>query len=209
MAAMSPQQKPDGKLTRKQAKARTRQKLIAALLEISREHGMAGLSTTRIAKLAGVSQSVFYDHFSDMNDALGIAAEQVGARVRTAMTAQREHIEPGNPAEAVRATFAAGIQGLLDEPMLAELLLRHRRDPDSPLGECIRNILADARADVIRDMERIGLRDAMPRLEMHADMFVAMGLSMVEGLLDGRYQDIEACLDVVARITSASISTGR
>lgn len=209
MRPMSPRENPAQKLTRKQAKARTRQKLIAALIEISREHGMVGLSTTRIAKLAGVSQSVFYDHFSDMNDALSIAAEQVGTRVRAAMTAQRETIELGDPSNAVRATFAAGLQGLLDEPMLAELLLRHRRDPESPLGDCIRTILSEARREILGDMERLGLREVLPQLELHAEMFVAMGLSVVEGILDGRYEDLDACLDVVARITSASLSVAR
>jgi AcrR family transcriptional regulator len=194
-----------GKLTRKQAKARTRRKLIDALLEISREQGIGALSTTKIARRAGVAQSVFYDHFSDMNDALTVVAAQVGERVRAAMSSEREKIELADPMAALRATYAAGIDGLLAEPMLAELLLRYRRDPDSPLGGCIRGILDDARAEIIGDMERLGLGKRLPHVDLHAELFIAMALRVVEGVLDGT-RDRDACLDVLTRITAASMA---
>jgi len=205
---MSPEKKADRRLTRKEAKARTRRKLIDGLLELSRTEGIASLSTTRIARRAGVSQSVFYDHFSDMNDALTVAAEEAGARIREAMARRRATIEMGDPTGGVRATFEAGIEGLLAEPMLAELLLRYRREPDSPLGETIRNILAEARRELIADMDELGLRDHLPHMEVHAGTCMAMAIAVVEGLLDGRYPDREACLEVITRITAASLAPG-
>ncbi len=203
-----PDQRPlAAKLTRKEAKARTREKLIASMLELVREAGLASLSTTRVTRRAGVAQSIFYDHFADMDAALTAAAESAADAVRAALSAARAGIDVASPSGGVRATFAAAIDGLVAEPMLSELLLRHRRDPVSPLGACIRNILDDARTELIADMDRLGLRDHLPRLELHADMYMAMTLAAVEGLLDGRFADRDACLDVLTRITAASLAS--
>lgn len=194
------------KLTRKEAKARTRAKLIDALIELTRAEGVGALSTIAVTRAAGIAQSVFYDHFKDMDEALSVAAETVGATLRANIAAARDQLDLAAPAGPIRASYAAAVDGLLAEPVLTELLLRHRRDPLSPLGACMRGILEHARADIIADLARLGATDAnLPDPAMHAEMFVAMTLTAVEGLLDGRFRDRDRCLDVLARITSASL----
>jgi hypothetical protein len=154
-----------------------------------------------------VAQSVFYDHFKDMDEALTVAAEKVGATVRAAIADARSQLELSAPSGPIRASYAVAVEGLMAEPVLAELLLRHRSDPRSALGECMRGILENARLDIIADLERLGMTEAaLPNRRMHAEMFVAMTLAAVEGLLDGRYPDREQCLDVLARITTASLT---
>lgn len=195
------------KLTRKEAKARTRGKLIEALIELTRADGIGALSTTAVTRCAGVAQSVFYDHFKDMDEALSVAAERVGGTLRAAIAAARAQLDLAAPAGAIRASYAAAVEGLLAEPVLTELLLRHRRDPLSPLGACMRGILEHARADIIADLARLDASaGSLPSPAMHAEMFVAMTLAAVEGLLDGRFQDRDQCLDVLARITAASLT---
>lgn len=195
------------KLTRKEAKVRTRGKLIDALIELTRADGIGTLSTTAVTRSAGVAQSVFYDHFKDMDEALSVAAEKVSGTLRAAIAAAREQLDRAAPSGAVRASYAAAVEGLLAEPVLTELLLRHRRDPLSPLGACMRGILEHARADIISDLARLDASEgSLPNAAMHAEMFVAMTLAAVEGLLDGRFQDRDQCLDVLARITAASLT---
>lgn len=197
------------KLSRKEAKARTHENLITAVLDLVREGGLASLTTTKVTRRAGVAQSIFYDHFADMNDALTSAAESAATVVRGALSAERATIDVASPSGGVRATFAAAIDGLVAEPVLSELLLRYRRDPVSPLGDCIRRILDEARSELIADMESLGLADRLPQMELHADMYMAMALAAVEGILDGRFAEREACLDVLTRITAASLAADR
>jgi AcrR family transcriptional regulator len=148
------------KLTRKEAKALTRAKLISALIDLTRSEGIGALSTTAVTRAAGVAQSVFYDHFKDMDQALTVAAEKVGGRVRAAIADARAQLDLSAPAGPIRASYAAAVDGLMAEPVLTELLLRHRSDPLSPLGECMRGILANARTDIIADLERLGVTEA-------------------------------------------------
>ena len=57
-------------LRRHVAKAVTRRRLLDAALEILDQDGLAAMTTIRVTRLAGLSQSSFYVHFADMDDLL-------------------------------------------------------------------------------------------------------------------------------------------
>ena len=118
------------KLTRKEAKERTRQRLLDGLLDVAREDGLQGLTTTKVAEAAGVAQSSFYFHFEGMEQAMGAAADKLGNQVREAIRAERRKIDLQNPTETLRGVQAATMNAFLAEPMFAQLFLRHRRDPN-------------------------------------------------------------------------------
>lgn len=186
----------DEKLTRKEAKERTRLRLIEAVLSHVREHGMSGLTTGRVAEAAGIAQSSFYVHFKDMDEALKAAADKTGQEMRSQLSAQRP------PGGNLRAAYEGTLRALLAYPQITDLLLSRRRDKNSPLGETLRDLVAEAREDLIRDIKR-NLGDSVGSFEIEAEFIVGLTLVALEGVLDGRIPSIEACLDPMVAMTAA------
>lgn len=190
------------KLTRKQAKARTRGKLIDGLIYIVRADGLSALTTSRVAERAGVSQSSFYVHFKDMNDALSAAAAHIGEPVREAIGRDRRRIDVSNPRETIRKVYDTAISAMLDERAFAELFLALRRDPSSPLGQSFRTLLDEIRGDMLADLDGIGLTaDRIPNRHVYAEMVIGHTLAVVEGLLDGRLDDKDLAIDTIVDVT--------
>ena len=191
------------KLTRKEAKERTRQRLLDGLLDVAREEGLQGLTTTKIAEAAGVAQSSFYFHFEGMEQAMGAAADKLGNQVREAIRAERRKIDLQNPTETLRGVQAATMNAFLAEPMFAQLFLRHRRDPTSPLGETFAELLNESRRELANDMKKY--LASLPHPEVYAELFIGMSMAMIEGILDGRL-DREACLDVLVHMVGSTLA---
>lgn len=192
------------KLTRKQAKARTRKKLIEGLIDIVRGGGLPALTTARVAERAGVSQSSFYVHFKDMNDALRAAADHIGQPVREALARERQSLDMSNPRESLRRVYDTAVTAMLDEPAFAELFLALRRDPRSPLGQSFRELLDGIRSDLAADLDRIGLsRERVPNRAVYAEIVIGHTLAVVEGLLDGRLDDRDQAVDTIVDIVAA------
>ncbi|PJJ56166.1 AcrR family transcriptional regulator [Mumia flava] len=62
----------DEVVPRRTQKERTRQALLDAALELTADHGFAGVSLRQVARDAGVVPTAFYRHFASMDD-LGLA----------------------------------------------------------------------------------------------------------------------------------------
>lgn len=194
------------KLTRKEAKARTRQRLINGLLEVLKSDGLQGLTTTKVAEAAGVAQSSFYFHFEGMDDAMQAAARYLGGQIQQAIREQRHHFEDGrNPVEALRESNRGTLEAFLSEPVFAELFLTHRRDPQSPLGRTFRQLLDQSRQELIDDLRC--MHPALPRPEIYGELFVGMTLAAVEAVIDGRITDKDACLEAMVHAVSAIMAT--
>jgi AcrR family transcriptional regulator len=198
------------RLTRKQAKARTRERLVDAVLEHVRRDGLAGLTTGKIAEAAGIAQSSFYVHFASMDEALRSAADLIAAELSRRIRDERDAL--GSPARdaaaTVRLTCAATLNALLAEPALLELLLGHRRDRASPLGACLRGIVAQTRADLVGDLAALGDDADADAVDLMAELAIGSTLAACEGVLDGRLSDREACLEALARVTEALVPGG-
>lgn len=196
------------KLTRKQAKARTRRKLIDGLIHIVRADGLSALTTSRVAERAGVSQSSFYVHFKDMNDALQAAASHIGEPVRDAINRERRAMDVANPRQAIHKIYDTAVSAMLDERAFAELFLALRRDPRSPLGQSFGTLLDDVRSDLIADLDRLGLTaERIPNREVYAEMVVGHTLAVVEGLIDGRLGDKAQAIDTIVDVTVVLVTS--
>ena len=84
------------KVSRKQQKQETRQKLMdAAASELASGRSFDTLSLREVAKLAGIAPTSFYRHFHDM-EGLGLALiEEHGAGLLTLMHRVREQASEG------------------------------------------------------------------------------------------------------------------
>jgi len=97
-----------------------RLRLIAAMGEALAEHGYAGVTTTHVSELAGVSTGTFYKHFGNLWDCVLAAyvatADRLCERIEAACSA----------AEPPLSKLAVGIEGALAfiaaEPAAAQLV---------------------------------------------------------------------------------------
>ncbi|GAA4210871.1 hypothetical protein GCM10022252_79280 [Streptosporangium oxazolinicum] len=189
-------------LSRKEIKAITRRRLLEAGLRILDEEGETALTTINVTRRAGIAQSSFYVHFTDMDDLLHNLIDELSLeRLRSTRAARRESRSAPHDMERFRDTFRVPMKHSLAHPRLFRLLLRSRHDRTSPLGEWAREVFEDNRAALVEDLTRIGLPNGTEgerrRLNMIADGVVALTESLTLGHLEGRYPDLEEAIDLL------------
>src|SRR6201995_3264506 len=114
---MNPQPPSDAAKTRRRyaprmAPEKRREQLIDAALNVIVEQGYEGVSIESIARMAGVTRPVIYDHFSNLGRLLHALIEREEAYA----LAQLEDVVPSTPQVTgdPPAMFAAGVRRLLD-----------------------------------------------------------------------------------------------
>lgn len=190
--------KPPAKTTRKEAKERTRQKLIEAIVKILHAEGPTSLTTQRIAEQAGVAQPTFYDHFEDLEAALGSAADELGETLLGRMRSEEPALDDPDPRKAMRASYSAFLDALLADRRAAEIFLRHRRDGSSPFGKRFKKVISTTRERIEQQLEARSIADA----PLHASLIVGMTIGAVEALLDRRVSDRDACVEALVQHTT-------
>jgi AcrR family transcriptional regulator len=196
-------------LRRREAKAVTRRRLLDSALQILDDEGAAAITTTRVTKLAGISQSSFYVHFADVDDLLhNTIADLALERRRLTRHARRTARDAPWDVERLRETFRVPLQIMLAHPRLFRLGLRSRHDPSSPLGDWSRSDLEAARVALVEDLAASGLPVTTTverrRAEMIADALIALTESLAVGHLEGRYPDIEEIVDILVAFSQAA-----
>ncbi len=192
----------DARMSRKEAKAVTRARLLTAALEVLDEDGEAALTTTEVTRRAGIAQSSFYVHFVDMDDLVhGLVDHLASERRRQTRAARRMARRAPGDVEALRDTFRLPLADLVSHPRLFGLVVRSRYDRSSPLGEWSRGVLGATRAALVEVLVSWGMPDGTDadrrRAEMVADGLVALTEMLALGHLEGRYPDLEEVIDVL------------
>jgi AcrR family transcriptional regulator len=201
-------------LTRDEAKAITRRRLLEAALRITSQSGGRQLTASRIAREAGVAQPTFYVHFRDLDDLLQAVAELQMDELRRELQKARRNIDVGalargDPGEALREAFRLPLKTILAHPVQFRVFIRERLHSDSPLGRHCRQIDAELRRDLVEDLSNIdrytGHARTPEQLAMLGDGLVALTEALGLGCLEGRYADIEAAVDVLVRFASGAL----
>src|SRR5450755_841538 len=93
------------------APAKRREQLLDAAVRVIVEHGYEGVSIEAVARMAGVTRPVIYDHFANLGALLTALIE----REEDYALAQLEQVVPAAPAEGEPAVLlAAGVRRFLD-----------------------------------------------------------------------------------------------
>lgn len=184
---------------RKEAKERTRQRLLQAIVELLDEEGAGALTTVRITQRAGVAQPTFYVHFTDVEQGVGVAAEDMAKRIFEMLSSARAR--PDGEPFTLRAALRSVLEAMLADRRMARIFLAHRRDVRSPFGLRFGEILIGARNLVVGEARRVGAA----RPEAVAMLVVALFIGALEGLLDGRVSKIEDVLDDMVHAISGMI----
>ena len=197
--------KPRMAITRKESNELTRRRLVNGTIQLLREKGVAGATTGRIAKAAGIKQSSFYAHFSDRDEVLEVAAAEIGGMVLEKMKRQHAKLDPKDVKGSVRRTFRAMGAAFFSEPELTRIFLRYRSDDTSPLGRSFRRLLDRARLELKESFHLYGL-DATPEVaQSYAEIIIASTTGMLEAVLDGRVRDADTALDLLGGVTFAAL----
>ncbi len=186
---------------RAQAREQTRQRLLEASLAILEEDGEAALTTTAITRRAGISQSGFYNYFSDMEDMLCQLIDEVEQQRRRATASARRAARHGGVIDEVRESFRETVTRTAAHPNLFRLLVRSRLDPASRVGQEARRQLATTRANFLRALASARVPMATAQEQRMAGLIADGLIAAIEGLLighlDGRHLDVEEILDAL------------
>ncbi len=194
--------------SRKATKERTHQRLVSSTLKVLYKHGLASLTTGRVAEAAGVAQPTFYVHFKDMDDAMQQAADALARKLMLRVDGSRVLDEDSSVHEPVRAGLLAVVEGFLGEPRLAELFLRHRRDTGSPLGARWRRLHDDLRSQVANDLRTAGYAAEGRAQRGLSELLLGGALGLVEASLDGRIADTTLGLEMLIGWAHSSLRDG-
>lgn len=154
-----------------------------AAITVLRDEGAAAVSTTRLAREAGIVQSGFYRHFPSTDACLAAAAAEVVEGVRgpvaeSMAVLRREELAPDGPnREALRAHMRRVLALLQPQWALIAVMLQHRRTP-GPMGGVLAAAHDDVVADVVGHIEELArargipTADHRPRLHLVAALLV-------------------------------------
>ena len=193
-------------LSRREAKQRTRRRLLEAARDLILAGGESRISASIVAKAAGVAGATFYEHFANRDALLRALSEQLFDQLRHTLAVQRrEALESPYDEERLKQEFRAPLEILAANPDLFRLALRVRHHPGSPLGDSSRRLTGNTRRDIVAELVARGYPATTAaekrRLEMIADIHIAATESMALGLVSGRYPDIEELADMLVLVT--------
>jgi AcrR family transcriptional regulator len=192
-------------LTREESKLVTRRRLLDAAGRLLEEVGYGKLSASAVAREAGVAQPTFYVHFRDKAELVRTLAEDRIGELRARLRGLREGARVERSIEGIRETFRTSLRAQAEHPSLYRLYVQERHQPESPFGEQARRLADELRRDLAEDLIAFGLpagsEPERQRVAMIADAIVAQTEALGAGFVDGRYEELEAVVDVLTTFT--------
>lgn len=144
---------------RSAARERRRQRILLAAEELFAAHGFAKTTVDEIARRAGVSKGLVYDHYDSKEDLLrAVWSSQVDAWMRET----RSHVaySQGAVADAIGQVLAVSVRHARDNRLLGRILsqdpgslIPHERDDVAAFGRHYRELLQPALAHGVRTGE--------------------------------------------------------
>jgi TetR/AcrR family transcriptional regulator, fatty acid biosynthesis regulator len=160
---------------RQEQKLKTRQAIIDAALELSKDKGFPALSLREVTRQAGIAPATFYRHFVDMED-LGLAlVDQVGLILRQLMRQARHRVKvKGSVINTSVETFMEFVESY---PNLIRLLKTDIVSGPRPFRLAIqretRRFAEELEDDFKRD-QALNLRPPLAHLNEVAEMMVLL-----------------------------------
>jgi AcrR family transcriptional regulator len=192
-------------LSREETKLITRRRLLDGAALVLRKEGFEKLTTSRVAREAGVAQPTFYVHFRDMNELLHTLAEENLGQIRNPLREARLAIQSAASDDPLRETFRLPLRALTAQPELFRLWIQELHRPGSPLGRMAREMQDEMRRDLVEDLIALGAPASTPvkrqRLEIVADGLIALTQNLALSYIEGRHPDLEQIVDVLVSFT--------
>ena len=184
------------KVTRKQQKEETRQKLMdAAAAELASGRSFDTLSLREVAKLAGIAPTSFYRHFHDMKG-LGLALiEEHGAGLLTLMHRVREQASEGH--SVIRASVETLFDYIFSNQGVSRMILQESLARESAFRRAAEKLFVTMSIDLADflewDAQQRGVPLSHPQLAANsavAILFTA-GIALLDTPAEERDRNIE------------------
>ncbi|MGH7765306.1 MAG: TetR/AcrR family transcriptional regulator [Candidatus Dormibacteraceae bacterium] len=193
-------------VTRREAKERTRKRLLEAARKLILAGGETRLTASTVARGAGVAGATFYEHFHNRNDLLRALADELFTELRGDLAEWRREALAAPTNEAMlRQEFRSPLEIIATNPDLFRLALRVRHQVGSPLGDSSRRLTGNTRRDLVAELVARGYPTGTPgegrRLEMIADIHIAATEVLALGHLAGRYPDLDEVVAMLVLVT--------
>lgn len=204
MAAMT----RTGRLTRRERRLLTRERVLSAALEVFEEHGYAQSSVEEIADRAGFTRKAVYSNFSGKAELL---LEIVERRFQAHIDRVEDALGEGAAAEQA-AGLATAFSGLFGrerawEQLFHEFCAIAARDEE--IGARFRGQLREAKAAITRliegEMRRQGLELTMPADRLVAGLFALFSGISLEKLVDPAATDDALFGEILALIGAGAL----
>jgi AcrR family transcriptional regulator len=136
---------PEGPRPRLSA-AERREQLLDVTKEIAFERGFHAVSIEAVARAAGVSRPVVYNHFSDLGGLLEALVDREGERALGQLRAVLPtSLDPSQPSEPLIAALRGYLEAVQADPLTWTLVLM----PQEGAPDVLRERIASGRAAVI------------------------------------------------------------
>jgi len=134
-----------------------REQLLDATKRIVGQHGLHAVSIDRVAREAGISRPIIYEHFSDLGGLLEALLEREGARALR----QLRDVMPADPpagelVEVLLETLTGYLRAVRSDPVTWRLVLMPPEGAPEFLHERIERARAAVVAQLARLVERAG-----------------------------------------------------
>lgn len=188
--------------TRQEQKERTRQAILDAALELTGEHGFAGISLRQVTRDSGIVPTAFYRHFDTM-ERLGLALVSESFVTLRAMV--RDARRDTRTSEDVIARSAeALVRAVKDKPEHFAFIARERFGGVPAVREAIRDELELFVSELAVDLARFPYIDGWspPDVQLVAKLFVNNMVGTAEEIIEvpeGRPELVEKIAEQARR----------
>jgi AcrR family transcriptional regulator len=155
----------------------TRERLLAAAVEVFVEQGYEGARLQDIARAAGLTTGAVYANFRGKSELLFAA---IGARADLEMDALLAETETQDPRALLEVLGDRLVAERRQPPLLVDAIAAARRDPALAAG--MRDRL-DARVRLLTDIVQRAKSDGSLDPSLDADVFARFGLTLAMGAL--------------------------
>ena len=187
------------KVSRKQQKEETRQKLMdAATAELASGRSFDTLSLREVAKLAGIAPTSFYRHFHDM-EGLGLALiEEHGEGLVTLMHDVRDQTSNGR--SLIRASVETLFEYIFSNQGISRMILQESMARESVFREAAEKLFSSMSSDLaeflVLDAEKRGVPMSHPELAANSAVAILFttGIALLNTPVSDRDRYIEAAI---------------
>ena len=202
------------KVSRKQQKEETRQKLMdAATAELASGRSFDTLSLREVAKLAGIAPTSFYRHFHDM-EGLGLALiEEHSEALLNLMHGVREQASDGR--SVIRASVETLFDCIFRNQGLSRMILQESLSPYSPFRSASEKLLMTMSRDLEEfltwDAKNRGVPLGHPQLAAESTVAILFttGIALLDTPAAARERHIENAIVKVRMIMRGSEAMGQ
>jgi len=202
------------KVSRKQQKAETRQRLMDAVAaELASGRSFDTLSLREVAKLGGIAPTSFYRHFHDM-EGLGLALiEEHSEALLNLMHGVREQASEGR--SVIRASVETLFNCIFRNQGLSRMILQESLSPYSPFRHAAEKLLMTMSRDLEEfltwDAKRRGVPLGHPQLAAESTVAILFttGIALLDTPEAARERYIENAIVKVRMIMRGSEAMGQ